>query len=99
MTKDYQDIMQYISGISYGINTNRMYKKNRLYKKRLINEKPNKVYPICAICGNNPEYGLYDGFRINGKFICSKCEAELIGCRKEEEYDITLKAVKNVLFG
>lgn len=95
MTKDYQKAVQNILEISYGIKN-----KKRCKKKSQINLKEgNNVYPKCGICGKTPEHGIYDGFWVNGKFICSECERELVGSWKEEEYIKALKAVKFVLFG
>lgn len=39
----------------------------------------NNIYPKCFICGQAPGNGLYDGVRLNHKFICSRCEEHIVG--------------------
>jgi len=36
------------------------------------------IQPICQACGQVPRFGLYDGFRVHGKFFCSECEQKLL---------------------
>lgn len=36
------------------------------------------IHPICLSCGQVPYFGLYDGFRVHGKFFCSECEQRLL---------------------
>lgn len=42
-----------------------------------MTNRQNKIYPLCALCGQVPSGGLHDGLRIMGKFICSDCESTL----------------------
>lgn len=36
------------------------------------------IYPICLSCGKVPQFGLYDGFRLQGRFFCTECENRLV---------------------
>lgn len=36
------------------------------------------IFPKCSLCGKVPRNGLYDGFRLNRKFICSDCEEHIV---------------------
>lgn len=36
------------------------------------------LIPVCQSCGKVPQFGLYDGFRLHGKFFCSECEKRLL---------------------
>lgn len=37
-----------------------------------------EIYPVCQQCGQVPRLGLYDGFRVHGRFFCTECEQKLI---------------------
>jgi len=37
-----------------------------------------KLLPRCHRCGQHPQNGLYDGFRIAKVFFCRRCEEELL---------------------
>ncbi|MHB1652501.1 MAG: sigma factor G inhibitor Gin [Desulfitobacteriaceae bacterium] len=37
-----------------------------------------ELYPICQHCGQVPRLGLYDGFRVHGRFFCTECEKRLL---------------------
>ena len=37
-----------------------------------------RIYPICCLCGQPPQGGLYEGFYLYGKFICKKCEQSIL---------------------
>ncbi|NLP44520.1 MAG: inhibitor of sigma-G Gin [Peptococcaceae bacterium] len=55
-----------------------------------------KIYPRCAICDQIPTKGLFDGFRLNGRFICSVCEKRIITAESGDmEY---LKNMRNIRF-
>ena len=53
------------------------------------------VYPVCAACGEVPRWGLYDGFRLKGRFFCSECEQKIlsaeVGSAKYKEYMSVLR--------
>ena len=57
------------------------------------------IYPVCHRCGKVPELGLYDGFRIRGKFFCSKCERELLVAEiGTTEYQAILVDIRKAIF-
>ncbi|MDI6812972.1 MAG: sigma factor G inhibitor Gin [Desulfitobacteriaceae bacterium] len=37
-----------------------------------------ELHPVCQSCGKVPYLGLYDGFRIHGRFFCTECEQRLL---------------------
>ncbi len=60
----------------------------------------NNVFPKCKLCGSNPRYGLYDGFRLGKKFICSACEQRIIHADIGDfEYDRNIGNIKKLLYG
>ncbi|MFZ3100822.1 MAG: sigma factor G inhibitor Gin [Desulfitobacteriaceae bacterium] len=57
------------------------------------------IYPVCHHCEQVPELGLYDGFRIRGKFFCSKCELEILTAEIDTaEYQIILAYIRKAIF-
>ncbi|MGI5901455.1 MAG: sigma factor G inhibitor Gin [Desulfitobacteriia bacterium] len=58
-----------------------------------------KVFPKCQLCGLVPPKGLYDGFRIGKKLICSNCEKKLTGSDVlETEYLSYIGKIKRLLY-
>ena len=58
-----------------------------------------KIYPVCHHCGRVPELGLYDGFRIRGRFFCSSCEQEIVATETgTAEYQDILAIIRKVIF-
>ncbi|MDD2233316.1 MAG: sigma factor G inhibitor Gin [Desulfitobacteriaceae bacterium] len=57
------------------------------------------IYPLCYHCGKIPELGLYDGFRIRGKFFCSSCEQAIVTMETgTQEYQDTLACIRKAIF-
>lgn len=57
-----------------------------------------KVCPKCYICGRLAPGGLYDGFRLSGKFVCSICENKiLLADSTDDTYEEMKEAIKKVL--
>lgn len=57
------------------------------------------IYPVCYHCGEIPEFGLYDGFRIRGKFFCSNCKQAIINMEAgTQEYQDILACVRKAIF-
>lgn len=78
-----------------GINSNHENENARKY----INTSQQKVYPVCSICGKPAPEGLYDGFRLVGKFVCSRCEQHIINADStNSSYQETVEAIKKLLF-
>lgn len=58
------------------------------------------IYPKCALCGGIPSNGLYDGFRLNGKFVCSICEAHILFDEiASSEYRRNIMNIRAMLYG
>lgn len=58
-----------------------------------------KIYPVCRHCGQVPQDGLYDGFRLKGVFFCSACWHEGANARPDSELYTELYAtIKKILF-
>lgn len=59
----------------------------------------NNIYPKCVVCGQTPNKGLYDGFRLNRKLICSGCEKHIIGSDSGTiEYLENVSRIKEILY-
>jgi hypothetical protein len=59
----------------------------------------NNIYPKCHICGNTPSKGLFDGFRLEGKFICAVCEAGiLVSDMGTQEYQTYMQSIREILY-
>ncbi|MHB8125054.1 MAG: sigma factor G inhibitor Gin [Desulfitobacteriaceae bacterium] len=57
------------------------------------------IYPVCHYCGRVPEFGLYDGFRIRGRFFCSRCEQEMLATKiGTPEYQEVLANIRQAIF-
>lgn len=57
------------------------------------------IYPKCSICGQPPPNGLFDGFRLAGKFICSVCEKQITSLGvSSKEYLEAVNSIKKVLY-
>lgn len=57
------------------------------------------IYPKCRCCGEPPNKGLYDGFRLQGQFICSGCEQQIIGAEPDSgQYLRNIQAIRRILF-
>ncbi|TCX49000.1 inhibitor of sigma-G Gin [Dehalobacter sp. 12DCB1] len=58
------------------------------------------IYPRCSLCRNTPLNGLYDGFRLAGKFICSACEEQIMTADvRTPKYQENLLLIRKVLYG
>lgn len=58
------------------------------------------IYPKCCLCGCTPSKGLYDGLRLNGKFICSDCEEHIMEVEiGSEEYYRSIQNMRAILYG
>ncbi len=57
------------------------------------------IYPVCYHCGQVPEHGLYDGFRIRGRFFCSSCEQEILDTETgTTEYQNIIAFIRKAIF-
>jgi Inhibitor of sigma-G Gin. len=57
------------------------------------------IYPVCYHCGKIPELGLYDGFRIRGKFFCSSCEQGILAIEAgTQDYQDILACIRKAIF-
>ncbi len=60
----------------------------------------NNLYPKCSICGQTPSKGLHDGFRLAKRFICSRCETQIVITNTEAvEYEHNIQSIKKVIYG
>lgn len=60
----------------------------------------NNLYPKCSICGGTPTEGLYDGFRLAKKFICSRCENRIVITSMDTlEYLDNVYSIRKLLYG
>ena len=59
------------------------------------------IFPKCEICGLTPRFGLYDGFRIGKKFVCSECEKTIAETDviHEMQYQANIQNIKRLLYG
>jgi len=61
--------------------------------------KMDNVFPKCVLCGKTPVLGLYDGFRLGKKFICSACEEKITETKVDcLQYQLTVQNIKKLLF-
>lgn len=57
------------------------------------------LYPECSWCGKTPQQGLYDGFRLAGKFICTICEQHLLKADiGTQDYQTNVENMRKVLY-
>jgi len=57
------------------------------------------IYPKCALCGSTPAFGLYDGFRLGKKFVCSGCEEKIVAADiNQHQYTIHIQNMKKLLY-
>ena len=60
----------------------------------------NNLYPKCTICGHTPPNGLHDGFRLANRFICSRCETQIVFTDTEAvEYEYNIQSIRKVIYG
>jgi len=51
------------------------------------------------MCGRIPVNGLYDGFRLNKKFICSACEKRIVTAELGDlEYMANVRLIRAILY-
>ncbi|RNC28650.1 MAG: hypothetical protein AWM53_01310 [Candidatus Dichloromethanomonas elyunquensis] len=59
----------------------------------------NNIFPKCAICGENPKNGLFDGIRLANRLICSYCEGSIIASQPDtSEYQSIVNCIKRILY-
>ncbi|NLM21268.1 MAG: hypothetical protein GX207_05915 [Peptococcaceae bacterium] len=57
------------------------------------------VYPKCEICGMTPYFGLYDGFRLGKKFICSRCERQILKTKAHDsQYQVFIQNIRRIIY-
>jgi len=57
------------------------------------------IYPRCTMCGQIPAKGLYDGFRLKRKFICSVCEKRIVTAELGgSEYSDNMRFIRSLLY-
>lgn len=57
------------------------------------------LYPKCSICGDTPTKGLYDGFVLVKKFVCSRCEDHIITSLDYVQYKENVYQIRKILYG
>ncbi|UWG99158.1 sigma factor G inhibitor Gin [Dehalobacter sp. DCM] len=58
------------------------------------------MYPKCAVCGQVPAKGLFDGLWLAGKLICTDCEQKIIVTDvQEHRYHDHIRDIRHILFG
>ncbi|KUO60484.1 MAG: hypothetical protein APF84_06400 [Gracilibacter sp. BRH_c7a] len=59
----------------------------------------NNLYPKCSICGQTPAKGLRDGFRLANRFICSRCETQIVVTNIEAvEYERNIQNIRKLIY-
>ncbi|GBG57482.1 hypothetical protein SPFL3101_02831 [Sporomusaceae bacterium FL31] len=57
------------------------------------------IYPRCQCCGEVPEYGLYDGIRVNGVLFCRACSQEIVrNVPGDSSYQRFFRTLRKALF-